>query len=100
MKHEKSLQSFAASYRWRNYLAVFAYNTGVLISYNPLEEPSAGLSGICKNGMKLVFSLALVLFSFAGMSLAQSSPLWLRYPAISPYGQTLLFEYKGDIWSV
>lgn len=26
--------------------------------------------------------------------------LWLRYPAISPDGQTILFEYKGDIWSV
>ncbi len=39
----------------------------------------------------------MFLFSVAP---AQESPLWLRYPAISPDGQTLLFEYKGDIWSV
>ena len=26
--------------------------------------------------------------------------MWLRYPAISPDGQSILFEYKGDIWSV
>src|SRR5690349_12305142 len=31
---------------------------------------------------------------------AISPPLWLRYPAISPDGQSVLFEYKGDIWSV
>src|SRR5690349_7600413 len=40
------------------------------------------------------------LFLYVGMCSAQSAPLWLRYPAISPDGQTLLFEYKGDIWSV
>ena len=31
---------------------------------------------------------------------SQDNPLWLRYPAISPDGQTILFEYKGDIYSV
>jgi Tol biopolymer transport system component/C-terminal processing protease CtpA/Prc len=30
----------------------------------------------------------------------QENPLWLRYPAISPDGQTILFEYKGDIYSI
>src|SRR4051812_24205966 len=50
--------------------------------------------------MKLVICLALVVFAFIGVGMAQTSPLWLRYPAISPDGQTLLFEYKGDIWSV
>jgi tricorn protease len=49
--------------------------------------------------MKLLFCLALGLFSFV-VSFAQDAPLWLRYPAISPDGQTILFEYKGDIWSV
>ena len=49
--------------------------------------------------MKLVICLALVVFSFAAVT-AQDNPQWLRYPAISPDGQTLLFEYKGDIWSV
>jgi len=50
--------------------------------------------------MKLAIFFALVLLSFASITAAQDSPLWLRYPAISPDGQTLLFEYKGDIWSV
>src|SRR6476661_4711175 len=50
--------------------------------------------------MKLVICLALVVFSFVGAAMAQGGPSWLRYPAISPDGQTLLFEYKGDIWSV
>ncbi len=49
--------------------------------------------------MKFVSSLVLGLF-FAAAGVAQSNALWLRYPAISPDGQTILFEYKGDIWSV
>lgn len=49
--------------------------------------------------MKLAFCFLLCL-SFASFTIAQDAPLWLRYPAISPDGQTLLFEYKGDIWSV
>jgi len=31
---------------------------------------------------------------------AQETALWLRYPAISPDGQTILFCYKGDIYKV
>jgi Tol biopolymer transport system component/C-terminal processing protease CtpA/Prc len=50
--------------------------------------------------MKLAITLALFLFSSVTAAAAQDAPLWLRYPAISPDGQTLLFEYKGDIWSV
>src|SRR5262245_48196802 len=49
--------------------------------------------------MKLIFLLSLCFF-FSAFAFGQDSPLWLRYPAISPDGQTLLFEYKGDIWSV
>jgi tricorn protease len=30
----------------------------------------------------------------------QENPLWMRYPAISPDGQTILFRYKGDIYKV
>ena len=29
-----------------------------------------------------------------------TEPLWLRYPAISPDGQTIAFSYKGDIYTV
>ena len=49
--------------------------------------------------MKLTLCVALVLSSFV-LTFGQDNPLWLRYPAISPDGQTLLFEFKGDIWSV
>ncbi len=36
----------------------------------------------------------------AGAGFCQNNPLWLRYPAISPDGQTILFNYKGDIYTV
>ncbi len=49
--------------------------------------------------MKPAISFALVFACLTALH-AQESPLWLRYPAISPDGTTLLFEYKGDIWSV
>lgn len=47
---------------------------------------------------KLWFPLLLLLAAF--QSFSQKNPLWLRYPAISPDGKTILFCYKGDIWSV
>jgi Tol biopolymer transport system component/C-terminal processing protease CtpA/Prc len=31
---------------------------------------------------------------------ADNVPLWLRYPAISPDGQTIVFAYKGDLYRV
>lgn len=31
---------------------------------------------------------------------ALDTPLWLRYPAISPDGKTVAFNYKGDIYCV
>jgi len=31
---------------------------------------------------------------------AQDRPLWLRYPAVSPDGSSILFCYKGDIYKV
>ena len=31
---------------------------------------------------------------------AQNTPLWLRYPAISPDGKTIVFGYKGDLYKV
>jgi Tol biopolymer transport system component/C-terminal processing protease CtpA/Prc len=36
----------------------------------------------------------------ASVATGQDAPLWLRYPALSPDGQTILFEYKGDIYGV
>jgi tricorn protease len=34
------------------------------------------------------------------LAVAQTAPAWLRYPAISPDGQTIAFTYKGDIYRV
>lgn len=47
--------------------------------------------------MKKLFTALFLLcctYSFA------QSVLWTRYPAISPDGQTIAFEYKGDIFTV
>ena len=44
---------------------------------------------------KLFLSAALLAASLA--SQAQQAPLWMRYPAISPDGKTIVFSYKGDI---
>jgi len=48
--------------------------------------------------------LALLLFLVCLGSVvplqAQDKPLWLRYPAIAPDGQSILFCYKGDIYKV
>src|SRR4051812_7359302 len=47
-----------------------------------------------------VFVYLIVAMFLAMPVFSQGNALWLRYPAISPDGQTILFEYKGDIWSV
>ncbi|MGH7782608.1 MAG: S41 family peptidase, partial [Candidatus Binatia bacterium] len=49
--------------------------------------------------MKLILSSIFALL-LAVAAAGQDPALWLRYPAISPDGQTVLFEYKGDIYSV
>ncbi len=47
---------------------------------------------------KTLAAFLLLIASVAAF--AQENPLWLRYTAISPDGETILFCYKGDIWSV
>ncbi len=47
--------------------------------------------------MKKLFTVLFLIccsYSFA------QSVLWMRYPAISPDGQTIALEYKGDIYTV
>ena len=34
------------------------------------------------------------------LALAQDRPLWMRFCAISPDGQTIVFSYKGDLFTV
>lgn len=48
-----------------------------------------------KHFLSVVISILFVLTGFA-----QENPSWLRYPAISPDGSTILFNYKGDIYKV
>ncbi len=50
--------------------------------------------------MKRKIHLLLVLV-FSGIHLlAQENPLWMRYPAISPDGNSIVFSYKGDLFKV
>ncbi|MDE5688377.1 MAG: PDZ domain-containing protein [Paramuribaculum sp.] len=50
--------------------------------------------------MKKSVLIAGLLAVAAGASAAADSPLWLRYPAISPDGKTIAFTYQGDIFTV
>lgn len=43
-----------------------------------------------------VFPLLLVFY----ITFASTGPLWMRYPAISPDGETIVFSYKGDLYTV
>ncbi|MEA3479345.1 MAG: S41 family peptidase [Bacteroidota bacterium] len=45
--------------------------------------------------------LILCIISLMTMSMiAQDNPLWMRYPAISPDAQSIVFSYKGDLYTV
>ncbi len=48
-----------------------------------------------KNFLTLVFISLL-----SCVTMAQEAALWLRYPAISPDGKTIVFSYKGDLFKV
>ncbi|MCP4221234.1 MAG: peptidase S41, partial [bacterium] len=45
-------------------------------------------------------TMLLIAVMFAVTLTAGDAPLWLRYPAISPDGNTIAFNYKGDIYLV
>jgi len=48
---------------------------------------------------KTLLGPALVLFLLAASgAAAQAAPGWLRYPAISPDGRTIVFTYRGDLY--
>lgn len=49
--------------------------------------------------MKKHLSTIAALLLTVGAS-AQTNPLWMRFPAISPDGKTIAFSYKGDLWTV
>lgn len=49
--------------------------------------------------MKRLLIVVTILFA-CQTTRSQDNPLWMRYPAISPDGRTILFSYKGDIYKV
>ena len=49
--------------------------------------------------MKKIIAFLLTAFAIF-QTFAQITPSWLRYPAISPDGQTIVFTYKGDLYRV
>lgn len=44
--------------------------------------------------------IVLIIFLLNSSLSAQNSALWMRYPALSPDGQTIVFSYKGDLYTV
>ncbi len=50
--------------------------------------------------MRRFLGLALVFAALTATARAQEAPFWMRYPAISPDGSTIVFSYKGDLYRV
>ncbi len=48
---------------------------------------------------KTVLFIGILTFAFFSLLRAEG-PLWMRYPAISPDGTTIVFSYKGDLFTV
>ena len=46
------------------------------------------------------YLLLIILTIFLTPAKGQDEALWLRYPAISPNGQEIVFSYKGDLYKV
>jgi Tol biopolymer transport system component/C-terminal processing protease CtpA/Prc len=52
-----------------------------------------------KKAVRYWYSLVAMLFAQVAVA-QENSPLWMRYPAISPDGQAIVFSYKGDLYRV
>ncbi len=50
--------------------------------------------------MKPLLSLLIAACILSLQVNAQTNPLWMRYPAISPDGKSVVFGYKGDLFKV
>ncbi|MCK4677101.1 MAG: PD40 domain-containing protein [Bacteroidales bacterium] len=48
--------------------------------------------------MKTIFSIITLFLALEVLS--QGPTLWIRYPVISPDGETIAFSYKGDLYTV
>lgn len=49
--------------------------------------------------MKSTFIFIFSILSYC-LLFADDNPLWLRYPTISPNGQTIVFSFQGDLFTV
>jgi Tol biopolymer transport system component/C-terminal processing protease CtpA/Prc len=49
--------------------------------------------------MRKIFFTSLLLCAVVALY-AQNTPLWVRYPSISPDGKVIVFSYKGDLYKV
>src|SRR5690606_204426 len=75
---------------------------------SPLAEPCRGLHILVstqlhpdlRNGFMFRISLLFAALCCATPAAAQQEALWLRHPAISPDGSTLVFTYRGDLYRV
>ncbi|TVQ03872.1 MAG: peptidase S41 [Balneolaceae bacterium] len=50
--------------------------------------------------MKTIFHFLILFFLGWSLSFAQDDPRWIRYQAISPDGNHIVFTYKGDLYRV
>lgn len=49
---------------------------------------------------RILFLNLFLLLYIISIAQTTSTPLWLRYPSISPDGSTIVFSYKGDLYKV
>lgn len=50
--------------------------------------------------LRTAFASSFIVLLSVITNAANPAPVWIRYPAISPDGKTIAFEYKGDLWRV
>ena len=49
--------------------------------------------------MRKMFFTCLLISAVVALQ-AQNTPMWVRYPSISPDGKVIVFSYKGDLYKV
>jgi hypothetical protein len=49
---------------------------------------------------RLLALISIVALGVTSAAASQSAPIWLRYPAISPDGKTIVFTFKDDLYRV
>lgn len=65
-----------------------------------IKTPILALLLIALSGGEIAAQDAAAQREAARATLPEGEPAWLRYPAISPDGKTIVFTYQGDLWRV